>query len=323
MILIVTNQRDVTSDLVVLQLQCRGLPYVRFNSEDFLTRGGLSWEIDGSLTTGELHHRGKSLDLHAVSAVWFRRPLAPQPSPQFPSGLARRFAVQEGEATVRNLWALLDCLWVSRPEAILRAGQKLAQLRAAAELGFETPPTLLTTDPDRARVFCRAHGDVVAKPLGGGAAGRHDGTRIVIYANRLQPHHLERLDTVAGIPTLFQRLIRKGHDLRVTVVGRRVFATEIWTRGSGDESVDWRREPVENLHHVSHTLPAAVESRILDLVRRSGLQFSALDFVVDQDGRYVFLELNPNGQWAWIEQLVGTPISAALADLLSLVSPPL
>lgn len=323
MILIATNQRDVTSDLVILQLQHRGLPYVRFNAEDFLSRGGFSWAIDNDGAVGRLEHRGKTLDLDTVSSIWYRRPGTPQLPERLEGDIAHAFVRQESEATLLNMWALLDRLWVSHPLAIQRSSRKLLQLRRATAAGFVIPATLLTTDPEQARAFCLLHHEVVAKPLGRGIVEGSNGGKILFYANRLGSEDLARLDDVAWGPTLFQELIRKRHDLRVTVVGRSVFATEIHAPASTEAGIDWRRVPVERVPHAPHTLPSDTEKRILDLVRGFDLQFAALDFVVDQDGQYVFLELNPNGQWAWIEQLLGTPISAALVDLLSSAATPL
>jgi glutathione synthase/RimK-type ligase-like ATP-grasp enzyme len=63
-------------------------------------------------------------------------------------------------------------------------------------------------------------------------------------------------------------------------------------------------------------LPADLAERCLELVRAYGLEFAAIDLVRARDGRYVFLEINPNGQWAWLEQVTGLPLRSRLVDLL-------
>ena len=52
------------------------------------------------------------------------------------------------------------------------------------------------------------------------------------------------------------------------------------------------------------------------MVERLGLCYGAIDMILTPDGRYVFIEINPNGQYLWIEQETGLPISAAICDLL-------
>jgi len=59
-----------------------------------------------------------------------------------------------------------------------------------------------------------------------------------------------------------------------------------------------------------------VNAKIVDIVRGSGLTYATLDFIVRPDDELVFLELNPAGQYLWIEQLTGLPISEAICDYL-------
>lgn len=323
MILIVTNRRDLTSDLVILQLQRRGLSYFRFNTEDLPAGTGLTWSIATSPLVTELLPRQGRIDLASVEAVWYRRPIGPQGLESVQPDAARVFAESETNAARRNLFSVLECFWVSRPEAIQRIDQKMLQLRLASTLGFVIPPTIVTTDPQAVRNFCATFDAVVAKPLGRGFIDENGNGSIIIFANRLSVADRDRLDAVKLAPTMFQQLIPKHCDLRVTVVGQRIFAVEIHSLLGGPFTVDWRREPMEQLRHVPHRLPSLLHNKVLDLVRACNLQFAALDFVVDLDGRYVFLELNPNGQWAWIEQVLGMPISSAIVDLLSGQSSPL
>jgi len=64
-------------------------------------------------------------------------------------------------------------------------------------------------------------------------------------------------------------------------------------------------------------VPEPVRHGVRELLRGLGLRFAATDFVVTPAGEWYFLDLNPNGQWAWIEQETGLPICAAIADALS------
>jgi glutathione synthase/RimK-type ligase-like ATP-grasp enzyme len=245
-----------------------------------------------------------------------RRPETPTISNAVHEGTAQILAKQESISALRNLWAVLDCFWVSRPEAIRHAENKMHQLQVAASVGMDVPDTLVTTSPEAAHAFYQSHQKVIAKALGSGYVDDINHSDLV-FTNLVGPEDVQRLNTVAFAPTMFQVLIPKSYDLRVTVVGHRVFATAIRSRNSSKVQVDWRREPLHNLHHSEHQLPPKISHRVIELVRTLGLQFAALDFIVTDRSGYVFLEVNPNGQWAWIEQVVGTPISAALVELLA------
>jgi glutathione synthase/RimK-type ligase-like ATP-grasp enzyme len=101
------------------------------------------------------------------------------------------------------------------------------------------------------------------------------------------------------------------------VIGKRVFAVAIDSQSQKEARHDWRRSEVQQLPHSPFTLPVDIESKCVDLVEALGLAFGAIDLVLTPEGEFVFLEINPNGQWAWIQQVCPTmPLREALADLL-------
>jgi glutathione synthase/RimK-type ligase-like ATP-grasp enzyme len=105
-------------------------------------------------------------------------------------------------------------------------------------------------------------------------------------------------------------------EIRATIVGNRVFAAEIHSQNSPKTRDDWRRYDFDNTPHLPHQLPLDMEQKCVDLVRHLNLNFGAIDLILTPQGEYVFLEINPNGQWGWIEELTGLPICAAIVDLL-------
>jgi hypothetical protein len=106
----------------------------------------------------------------------------------------------------------------------------------------------------------------------------------------------------------------------VTVVGERLFAARIDAELPLDVP-DWRFLPVSKLVHSAHTLPDELNAACIALVKKLDLRFGAIDFAVDDRDVHYFLEINPNGQWAWLEELLHFPISKALVDLLSKALP--
>jgi glutathione synthase/RimK-type ligase-like ATP-grasp enzyme len=116
---------------------------------------------------------------------------------------------------------------------------------------------------------------------------------------------------------IFQQYVPKRVELRVTVVGRRVFAAEIDSQASRSTRHDWRHYDDPNVQYRIHTLPPEMARACVRLVEALGLSFGAIDLIQTPEGKYVFLEINPNGQWGWIEDLTGLPISDAIADWLA------
>ena len=319
MILIITSRTDITADLVVLELQRRHLPYFRLNTEDFPASIDISWTANSPDIPFELRKGRDVLSLDTISSVWYRRPGTPNPSRVLTEIADIDFARRESQAYLQDLWPTLDCFWISQPERIRAAENKLLQLRLAHDCGLDVPSTVITNVPDVAKTFFKRHSRIIVKPLRSQIIAVGDTHAVVPFATLLSSENAEQLaDLLRFAPVVVQNFVAKVFDLRVTVVGSRVFATEIHGNPGDGTAVDWRRaRDISSLRHIPHHVPSCISTGVLALIRRLGLQFGALDFAVTSDNRYVFLELNPNGQWAWIEQLTGAPISGAIVDLLS------
>ena len=110
--------------------------------------------------------------------------------------------------------------------------------------------------------------------------------------------------------------MEKSSDIRVTVVGDEVFAAEILSQNRESSRVDWRATDDRNLEHRVHELPSTLIRRCRRLVSHLGISFGAIDFALKKDGTYVFFEINPNGEWLWIEDLLKMPISDRIAAWL-------
>ncbi len=119
-------------------------------------------------------------------------------------------------------------------------------------------------------------------------------------------------------PCIFQEKIRKRYELRVTCVGRDVFATKIWSQERESTSLDWRREQ-EELRYEPYELPPSVQRAIERIMSELGIVFGAFDLARALEGDYVFFEVNPGGNWLWIEENLGIPISRSVARWLCLV----
>ncbi|MEX0910336.1 MAG: ATP-dependent carboxylate-amine ligase, partial [Candidatus Paceibacterota bacterium] len=114
----------------------------------------------------------------------------------------------------------------------------------------------------------------------------------------------------------FQEYIPKAYEVRVTVVGDLTFAARIDSQESSRTEVDWRQYDFANVGHYTEELTHEIHSRCVNLVKELGLRYGAIDLIVTPQGEWVFLENNCNGQWLWIEKLVGLEISDAIARLL-------
>jgi glutathione synthase/RimK-type ligase-like ATP-grasp enzyme len=253
-----------------------------------------------------------------VKAIWYRRPDPPIPHREIADPATQRMIAEECRSYIHDVWDCLDCLWVPGPPHVMqRAQTKAYQLQVAAALGFEIPPTLFTNSPEDFREFYRRHNGRIVSKLAGHALQHAFGTTFTRYTEMVSTRDLSYAATLRYCPAIFQAYVPKRLELRITVVGEEVFAAEIHSQHSHRTRIDWRRYDLHQTPHLPHELPDEVRAGCLQLVKKLGLCYGAIDMVLTPDGRYVFIEINPNGQFMWIEFLTGLPITGALCDLMT------
>ena len=123
-------------------------------------------------------------------------------------------------------------------------------------------------------------------------------------------------DSIRLAPCLFQEYIPKRIEIRVTVLKDKIFPIAIFSQSSEKTSIDWRRYDLENTPHMPYDLPKDIENKCFKLMKESKLIFGAIDLILTPTGKYIFLDINPNGQWLWLEKLTGVPITSSLVKLL-------
>lgn len=312
MIFLATNKRDITIDFVVLELQKRRIEYVRLNTEDIT-----EWQVElprGDPRNAVFSKGSSSFCISEVTAAYYRRPISPEPAENFDQPI-KQYIVSEWSAILRSIWTALDDRWLNSPYAIQTAEDKPRQICLARAAGFKVPETTITNNFDAAKTFASSL-NVVAKPLRRALLEDVDGPGRVMFTSRVE---LTGEDEAAlrQAPIIIQREIPKRCDVRATVVDNRVMAVAIDSQAHRETEVDWRKGSGTEVKHRILKLPDDIEKACIHVTRDLGLRYSAIDLIEDQEGEYWFLEANPNGQWAWIEQRTGHPITKALVNALT------
>lgn len=290
-----------------------GIPYVRVNTEDYPFGGIIDYQPTDS--SKPLFKNLTGAD--TVRSIWYRRIRVPPCPPAMDAGLYD-FCVRENRSALIGGLLSHSTRWMSHPDAIWRAEYKPFQLRRAAELGFETPRTLISNVPESIRDFFEVCGEeMIAKPVRSGHMVQA-GIEYAAYTTQLKAKDLDSLEDAANSPTIYQELLPKRFDIRVTVVGDKLFAAAIDSQTDPNASVDWRRTTNPFLPHKRIDLPPALESQIFRFMETLSLRYGALDFVLTPDDRYVFLEINPNGQWLWLDDMLGLGIASEIAQWLAI-----
>jgi MvdD family ATP-grasp ribosomal peptide maturase len=317
-VLIITHSDDNESvALVAESIRKRGGNSFRFDTDRFPTEVRLVAQYGETPERLSLTDGDATLDLRDVSAIWHRRLNVAGGLPVEMDAQLRQASRGEARATVMGMLASLDAFRMDAEPLIRRAENKQLQIRIARESGLDTPRTLITNDPEAVRAFARTcERGMVTKMLSSFAIYEGDAEKVV-FTNPVTAKDLDALDGLRLCPMTFQEQVSKRLELRVTIVGRRVLAAAIDSQASERAAHDWRRDGVRLVDAWQpYTLPPEVEEKLLRLMDYFNLNYGAADFIVTPEGRHVFLEVNPAGEFFWLEHRPGLPISEAIADVL-------
>lgn len=226
----------------------------------------------------------------------------------------RVFAQSEAQRAIDALMTLTKVLWVNAPHCHSRANSKPAQLFVAQQVGFHIPPTVITNDPEKVRGFVSQLEEPTIYKAMSQSLDLDDGK--ALFTGLLTEREQAKLDLIRVSPGIFQKYVPKAYEIRATVVGSRVFSAKIDSQSRLETQVDWRHRPFD-MDETHIELPPALEAKIHAFMQVFGLVYGAFDFIVTPDGRHVFLEVNPGGQYMWVEARTSLPITMALADVLS------
>jgi glutathione synthase/RimK-type ligase-like ATP-grasp enzyme len=283
-------------------------------------RFGRGAKLSMLANTDGIEAHGAQIDLSKFSAVWHRLPESPS-AEEFAQE-DRDFVVKQWSFFQKNAFALasdfIDALWVNRPAAAEAADNKWLQLRAAHAVGLRFPEAIASNDADEVRELLRRCGKLVFKQFysyvwQSRSTGDVHGSGVVLLDESSDLPDA----AIAVCPGIYQRYIDKAFDVRVTVIGNRMFAVRLSKRAGG-AYVDWRPHIRDDDMQIEFiTLPTTVETQLRALMTRLDLVVGCIDLVVDHDGNMFFLEVNQQGQFLFVEQsLPGVPLLRAMTSLL-------
>ncbi len=222
------------------------------------------------------------------SRIWYRRVRTPAKPDSMDEGVYT-FCLQENRAAMLGSILALPGPWMSHPAAVWQAEYKPFQLATASEIGLRIPRTIVTNDPLAIRKAFTEFQEMVVKPARTGYIVRN-GQEFAIFTSRIMEQHLQELESARWSPAIYQELIPKRFDLRITIIGRRIFAAAIDSQSDPAAAIDWRQTSNSKLPHKPFTLPDEILNLLFRLMDSLRLTFGAIDMIQTPDGEYVFLE---------------------------------
>ncbi len=312
-VLVISTKACVATDDVVRRLARRGVSCYRLNTEDYPFDQTIAYHPEA---VPWLSCNGRALP--EPTSIWYRRFRSGSTPVGMDEGTAT-FCRQETRAALIGAVAGRTTRWMSHPAALWMAEFKPYQLEVAAGMGIPIPRTIVTNDPVCIRNAFGEFAGMIVKPARTGYFVSN-GVEQAIYTSRVLREHLEHLESARFSPAIYQELIPKRYDIRVTIVGTDVFAAAIDSQADPAANIDWRRTDDPALAHFRHELPSTLKDLLLQLMGKLQLTFGAIDLVQKPNGEYMFLEVNPSGQWQWIDDQLDLGISEHVATWLARIS---
>lgn len=318
MILIVTSRVDSHADHFIRLAARQGASVFRLNTEDLLVDYKLRiWGDSADGFHGSIEDSlGREFELGSASVGWYRKP-----SIDFRgAGHQEKYndlVRAEAKAFLEVIYTWPNFRWLVNPLVASQAKSKVQQLSFAYSNGIRIPKTIITNSIEEAENFSHANKQGIISKAIYTANVDVDGRNAAIPTCKI----FENEDTspftqVKLCPTKFQEEIKKDFEVRVTIIGDKIFSTKIDSQSDERTKIDWR--PFAHLcQHSCIKIPDRIESFCFHIVNHFSLNFGAIDFIVDRDGEYVFLELNPFGQYLWIENETGQEITSEIFKYLT------
>lgn len=318
-ILIVTHSNDNDSVVQVIETITRkGGHAIRFDTDRYPTEVRLTaYYGPANEERLTLTNEAGEFDLRDVTAIWHRRINLGASLPSTLDKQLRYASLGEASAAAHGMLASLSAFRMDHLHHIRHAENKQLQLQVARELGLDTPRTLTTNDASAVRAFAKSCADGMVTKMLSSFAIYEEGKELVVFTNPVKPEDLADLSGLNLCPATFQELLPKSLEIRATVVGHRVMSAAVDSQISARATHDWRRDGVRMIQDWQpYQLPLDVEEKLLRLMDHFSLNYGAIDIILTPDNRHVFLELNPCGEFFWLERTPGLRISDAIAGLL-------
>lgn len=308
-VLVLSSLRDFATDIVCHRLAEQGIPFLRLNLEQLPDTELVLDPVRANLRC-RFEGREWRVNRDDLKSVWWRQATFRRDAVSHPIEPARQLQFSQWPALMRGLMLFEEARWYNLPSATYRAESKPYQLRKASALGFAVPETRITND---------RYADV-SSILGDSIALKSIDT---IYLVEEHQQHFTYTNVVSWqdcadedfhlLPATCQTLMEPKLDLRVTVLGDRLWCHTI-TLDEKPITGDWRVHAKSRLVYRKSDLTAEQGERCLQLVRELGLRFGAVDLVRSK-GEDWFIEVNPTGEWAWLD--TNGAIADAIAEELS------
>lgn len=306
--LIVSSTIDFSTDLVCYRLLNDKKRFYRLNRDNFN-----QYNINVNFQTKQMEIIIEDdiyiADFERLKGIYFRAPVFLRAQSKKTLTVEEQLEKSQWSSFIRNLIVFENAVWINNPVNTYRAENKMYQLAIAKECGMKIPETYVSNSTN----VIKEDELYIVKSLD--TALFYDTqkqTELFTYSNVISGKELKGYD-LHNAPVFIQEFLNPKVDCRITYVMGKMYPVQILKKGNGVYG-DWRFDK-EKLDYVPFSLPETEKNKIVKMMNRLDLNFGGIDLAF-VNGEYYFIEVNPTGEWGWLESNTGCEISKTIASAL-------
>lgn len=296
-ILIITSSIDVTVDCIIKKYW--NIKFFRFDVDKFasyeINVSNSSWKIKNILTNNEIEERN-------VLSIYYRKPIFPDLSEY--ENYYHSMIEKDILALITGIVDSFDGKVLSKPYLLRLSENKINQLIFASMNNYLLPKSFIGNDNHSLVIF--SDKKAIIKPLTTGKV--YTNSECELYQTSY--YNFDN-DDISLTPIYLQDYIPKQYEARITVINNKFYTVRIDTL----DKLDWRKD-YENHKYTLIECPEKIKNECIKMLLHYNISFGAFDYIVTPNNDWVFLELNPNGQWLWLEEALNLDISKKIIEYL-------
>lgn len=307
MILIISDKYDQSTTLVIEWLDSFNKKWIRFNEDDVI-------EIDFWGKEVKLRNQENSIFLSEIQSVWYRRGF-----------LNIKFEIFSVDSNIKRVHLnerrkLIDFIYYilnkkkSVNDFLNSDVNKLIVTDIAKTLHILTTDDFVFSDKKKLLELTSVSNKYISKPISGDSMMHYPDFTIFNYTSFV---NIENIETDNFFPSLVQNYIDKKYELRIFYFHESIFTMAIFSQNDKQTEVDFRiYNNLKPNRTVPYKLPKIQEEKIISLMKKLNLNSGSLDMIVSKNNEYVFLEVNPIGQFGMVSYPCNYKLEKIIANYL-------
>ncbi len=317
---------DLSTDEVMDWLDHYNAHFLRLNGEDFTKSDKTStYTINDECNTLTLMIDGTSVNLSEVSIIWFRRWIRYGEIREKISklNLEKNLTIGLKDNLIKEIATFSisifkyfdDKKWLDHPIHVGATGKKIELLKIAQSIGLKIPSTIISNNKKDIKAFFDTHQRVITKPI---AEVQYFIVEEKAYPIRTQEIYYSDIENAQNLfLSLFQELIEKTYELRIFYLDGAFYSMAIFSQNDQQTQVDFRNYNFEKSNRmIPYQLSKEIEDKLKLLFKDLQLTHGSVDIIRNTKGEYIFLEVNPVGQFGMVSKPCNYYLEEKIAQYL-------